>query len=316
MTTGPPEMVAAPPGRSPDVPAKRLLFILAAERHVSPFDVALAHDAGFDAVHLYPGVEPEDAKPLAQDLMFARGPKGAAASALFVATADVAKAEATFRAARAALFDPFRIHLMIDPKGGYTTAAALLAKVAAIAARRGLGDLRGRTVAILGGTGGVGRAAAGLAAAAGARVLLASRTTERAAAAAREVADLFGGRAEARQAPGESECAALAAEADVVLATGAAGVRFLPARAVVSLHGPKILADVNAVPPSGLEGLEAKDDDRELAPGLFGLGALAIGALKSKIEASLLRDLATSEKPLALDAAAAGRKAAEILAAS
>ena len=296
------------------MPPRRLLFILAAERHVSPFDVALAHDAGFDAVHLYPGVEPEEAKGLTQDLMFARGPKGAAASALFIATADVSKAEATFRAARSALFDPFRVQVMIDPKGGYTTAAALLAKVAAIAKRRGIGDLRGRTVAILGGTGGVGRAAAGLAAAAGARVLIGSRTAARAEAAAREVRDLFGGAPEPRPAPGGKETERLAAEADIVLATGAAGVRFLSAAQVAALRGPKVVADVNAVPPSGVEGLEAKDDDRELASGVFGLGALAIGALKSKIEASLLRDLATSEKALVVDAAAAGARAAELLA--
>jgi len=296
------------------LPPRRLLFILAAERHVSPFDVALAHDAGFDAVHLYPGVEPEEAKGLTQDLMFARGPKGAAASALFIATADVSKAEATFRAARSALFDPFRVQVMIDPKGGYTTAAALLAKVAAIAKRRGIGDLRGRTVAILGGTGGVGRAAAGLAAAAGARVLIGSRTAARAEAAAREVRDLFGGAPEPRPAPGGKETERLAAEADIVLATGAAGVRFLSAAQVAALRGPKVVADVNAVPPSGVEGLEAKDDDRELASGVFGLGALAIGALKSKIEASLLRDLATSEKALVVDAAAAGARAAELLA--
>jgi methylene-tetrahydromethanopterin dehydrogenase len=298
------------------LPPRRLLFILAAERHVSPFDVALAHDAGFDAVHLYPGVEPEEAKGLTQDLMFARGPKGAAASALFIATADVSKAEATFRAARSALFDPFRVQLMIDPKGGYTTAAALLAKVAAIAKRRGIGDLRGRTVAILGGTGGVGRAAAGLAAAAGARVLLGSRTAARAEAAAREVRDLFGGAPEPRPTPGTQETERLAAEADIVLATGAAGVRFLAAAQVAALRGPKVVADVNAVPPSGVEGLEAKDDDREMALGIFGLGALAIGALKSKIEASLLRDLATSENALVVDAAAAGARAAEILAGS
>ncbi|HYV19297.1 MAG TPA: methylene-tetrahydromethanopterin dehydrogenase N-terminal domain-containing protein [Verrucomicrobiae bacterium] len=296
------------------MPSRRLLFIVAAERHVSPFDVALAHDAGFDAVHLYPGVEPEDAKGLTQDLMFARGPKGAPASALFVTTADVSKAEATFRAARSALFDPFRIQLMIDPKGGYTTAAALLAKVAAISKRRGIGGLSGRTVAVLGGTGGVGRAAAGLAAAAGARVLLGSRTTARAEAAAREVKELFGGAAEPRATPGGKETENLAAEADIVLATGAAGVRFLTSARVSALRGPKILADVNAVPPSGFEGLEAKDDDRELAPGIFGLGALAVGGLKSKIEASLLRDLATSEKPLLIDAAASGARAAELLA--
>lgn len=298
------------------MPPQRLLFIVAADKHVSPFDVALAHDAGFDAVHLYPNVAPEETRALTQDLMFARGPKGAAASALFVATSDVTRAEAAFRAARAALFDPFRIQLMIDPKGGYTTAAALLAKVEGLARRGGAGDLRGRKVAILGGTGGVGRAAAGMAGAAGARVLLASRDAARAQAAAREVADLFGAAVEPRAASGEKETAALAAEADIVLATGAAGVQLLSKAAIATLRGPKILADVNAVPPAGIEGLEPADQDRELAPGIVGLGPIAVGALKSKVEASLLRDLATSGKALVVDAAAASRRAAEILSAS
>ena len=234
------------------MPSKRLLFIVAADKHVSPFDVALAHDAGFDAVHLYPNVAPEETRALTQDLMFARGPKGAAASALFVATSDVARAEAAFRAARAALFDPFRIQLMIDPKGGYTTAAALLAKVEGLARRRGADDLRGRKVAILGGTGAVGRAAAGMAAAAGARVFLSSRDAARAQAAAREVADLFGATVEPRSATGEKDAAALAGEADIVLATGAAGVQFLSKTAIAALRGPKIVADVNAVPPAGI----------------------------------------------------------------
>ena len=305
------------------MPPKRLLFILSADPHVSPFDVALAHDAGFDAVHLYAGVTAEETRGLTQDLMFARGPKGAPASALFVTTADLARAEAAFRAAQAALFDPFRIQLMIDPKGGYTTAAALLARVDALAkqrsgagALRGPGDLRGRSVAILGGTGGVGRAAAGMAAAAGARVLLASRDAERAQAAARDVAELFDANVEPRRAGSGTETAALAAEADIVLATGAAGARLLSRAALQGLQGPKIVADVNAVPPSGIEGLEPADQDRELAPGILGIGALAVGALKSKIEASLLRDLATSEKALCIGAAAAARRAAEILAAS
>ncbi|HET8945646.1 MAG TPA: methylenetetrahydromethanopterin dehydrogenase, partial [Candidatus Polarisedimenticolia bacterium] len=129
-----------------------------------------------------------------------------------------------------------------------------------------------------------------------------------------DVRELFGAAAEPRATPGAKETEALAAEADILLATGAAGVRFLSSAQVSGLRGPKVLADVNAVPPSGIEGLEAKDDDRELASGVFGLGALAVGGLKSKIEASLLRDLATSEKPLLLDASAAGTRAAEILA--
>src|SRR5262247_2257656 len=107
-------------------------------------------------------------------------------------SADLAEAEAAFTAARQALFDPFRIGLMIDPKGAYTTAAALVARVQAVRHQQGLGGLAGFSVLVLGGTGGVGRAAAAMAAMEGARVTLVSRDAARAGGAAEQIRSLFG----------------------------------------------------------------------------------------------------------------------------
>jgi hypothetical protein len=46
---------------------------------------------------------------------------------------------------------------------------------------------------------------------------------------------------------------------------------------------------VNAVPPAGFEGLKAHDEMKQIAPNVWGRGALAIGALKYKVEAGLFR---------------------------
>jgi len=293
---------------------KRLLYIVSAEPHVSPFDINMAYDCGFDAVLPYGGVRAGAVRGLVQDIMFSRGARGARASSLLVASADPGEAEAAFAAARAALFDPFRIGLMVDPKGAYTTAAALLAKVEAVRRAGGLGGLAGASVLVLGGTGGVGRAAAAMAAADGARVTLVSRDAARATAAAAGVKELYGVEVAARGAAAEPERAALAAGSDVVLATGAAGTVLLGEAAVRALRGPKVLVDINAVPPAGLAGVEPTADGSAIAPDLFAIGAMAVGGLKFKVEAALLADLKDAGAAPCLDAAAARRRAGGLLA--
>jgi methylene-tetrahydromethanopterin dehydrogenase len=79
-------------------------------------------------------------------------------------------------------------------------------------------------------------------------------------------------------------------DADIVLATGAPGVKLLPLE-ILKTYGKKVrvVADCNAVPPYGIEGLEPKWDGKEVIPGVYGVGALAIGTLKNKIEAELIK---------------------------
>lgn len=292
---------------------KRLLYLVSADAHVSPFDINMAYDAGFDAVVPYAPVDVAAVPGLVQDIMFSRGARGARFSSLFFSSANLAAAEAMLKAARKTLFPPFLVGLMVDPKGGYTTAAALLAHVAALCRDRGLGEIGRLRVLVAAGTGGVGRAAAAMAARDGASVTLTSRRAASAAEAADELAALFGVRVEPCTAPGESELAALAAAADVILATGAAGVHLLSRRTIESLRGPKVLADVNAVPPHGLEGVRPQDSGTEMAPGLFALGAMSVGDLKFKVESSLLKDLLAAETPPVIDSQAARRRALEIL---
>ena len=293
---------------------RRLLYLVSTDPLVSPFDINMAYDAGFDAVIPYAGVPVPSVRGLVQDVMFSRGPKGARSSSIFFSGSDLTAAEGMLASARAALFDPFRIGLMIDPRGGYTTGAALLARVSALARAKAVGELARLKVLVAAGTGGVGKTTAAMAARDGAQVVLTSRRRESAEAAAAEIAALFQARVEPRPAATESDLAPLAAEADLILATGPPGAQLLSRRIVQDLRGPKIVADVNAVPPAGIEGLKAQDDGAELAQGVFGLGPLAIGSLKFQVESSLLRDLLIAEKAPVLDSRSARKRADEILA--
>jgi len=147
----------------------------------------------------------------------------------------------------------------------------------------------------------------------GAAVTLTSRNLTAAAEAAEEIAALFGVTVEPRAAPGERELSVLAARADVVLATGAAGVQLLSRGAIETLKGPKVVADVNAVPPHGVEGVQPQDAGTEIAPGIFAVGAMAVGDLKFKVESSLLKDLLAAETPAVIDSEAARRRALDLL---
>ena len=79
--------------------------------------------------------------------------------------------------------------------------------------------------------------------------------------------------------------------ADVVLATAAAGIQVLSAELVAAAPKLKVAADVNAVPPSGIAGLDPFNKGTVIKgsnSGAVGLGALAIGNLKYKTQNNLL----------------------------
>jgi methylene-tetrahydromethanopterin dehydrogenase len=67
---------------------------------------------------------------------------------------------------------------------------------------------------------------------------------------------------------------------------------------VLKTHGKEcsIVADINAIPPLGVEGLNSNIDGKEIDPKVFGIGALAIGKLKTKVESELIKTAAQELK--------------------
>ena len=63
-----------------------------------------------------------------------------------------------------------------------------------------------------------------------------------------------------------------------------------------------VVADVNAVPPSGVEGIGVNDNGTPIeGTSAVGIGALAIGNVKYKTEAGLFKEMIEAEKPVYLD---------------
>jgi methylene-tetrahydromethanopterin dehydrogenase len=90
-------------------------------------------------------------------------------------------------------------------------------------------------------------------------------------------------------------------DADVILTTGKAGVQMVSETVLKTLPRGKVVADVNAVPPTGIHGLSANDDLKEIAPGIRGIGALAVGVLKYDVEMEMLETIRTADKFMVLD---------------
>jgi methylene-tetrahydromethanopterin dehydrogenase len=279
---------------------KHLLYFLTSETHPSPFDINMAYDAGFHAVIPYGGVTEDSGALLVQDIIFSRGPKGAKFTAIFVGGNDVDLAERIRETAVKNMFPPFQVSLMIDPKGAYTTAAALVASV-----DKATGGLRGKRVVIAGGTGPVGRVAATLCAKLGGDVVIGSRQLAGAQRLAEQVSGATGAPVRGAQMGTDEEKVSELREADVILTTGKAGVQLVSEAILKALPPGKLVADVNAVPPTGVHGLSPNDDLTELAPGIRGIGALAVGVLKYAVEMEMLETIRTSDAFTVLDDGAA-----------
>ena len=94
---------------------------------------------------------------------------------------------------------------------------------------------------------------------------------------------------------------AIPAWAEAALCAGRAGVRIL-SRAQIAAARLLVVADVNAVPPTGVEGLEMNANGSELSLiGTLGIGPLTIGNLKYKTEFGLFARMTGAEKPVRYD---------------
>lgn len=289
--------------------APYILHMMSPLRHVSPFDVNMALDAGFNAVLPYTGVELREVGGLVQDAIFSRSPKMARRTAVFIGGRDAILALDMLEAARKAMVPPFAISVFADPAGSFTTAAAMVARVAKTLNDKFSLPLSGRKVKVFGATGVVGFSSAVIAGLEGAQATLVGYDgPDRVRKLAEAARERFG--VELSYADGSTEelKTDLVKDAEIILAAGKAGVQILSKNQLAQASDLKVPADVNAVPPAGIEGVDVHDDGSK-GPGI---GALAIGNVKYQVESGLFRRMIDSDKPLYLDFRDAYQLAREI----
>lgn len=293
---------------------KHILHMLTPLKHMSPFDANMALDAGFDAALPYTAVELSEVPGLVQDAIFSRPPKVGVKTAMFFGGKNAILALDMLSAARKALVPPFGISFLADPSGSFTTAAAMVAcveKTLRDKKNRGLDGLR---IAVFGATGVVGFSSAVIAALEGAIVTLVGHDgIARVSAAAAEIGKRFNVAVLSADGSDEAKKTEVLAAADAALCAGRAGVAILSAAQLAAAPHLIIVADVNAVPPPGIEGLAMTANGTELTPtGTLGIGPLAIGNIKYKTEFGLFRQMIEATQPVNLDFRDAFRLAREL----
>jgi methylene-tetrahydromethanopterin dehydrogenase len=283
--------------------AKNILHMVTPLAHMSPFDVNMAIDAGYDATVPYTNVSLNEVTGLVQDAMFSRSPRDATRTGVFIAGKDAFLALDMLDAAGKALLKPFEISLFADPAGSFTTAAAMIAVVEKTLREKKNRGLRGAAISIFGATGVVGTASGVIAALEGASVTFVGHDgTQRAARHAAEVKRRFGVDVAVADGSTAEKKTAIVAATEVALCAAKAGVRVLEAAQIAGAAKLLVAADVNAVPPLGIEGLDLHANGAPLGErGALGVGALAIGNVKYQTESGLFRQMTESKNPLRLD---------------
>jgi len=280
-----------------------ILHMFTTAKNLSPFDVNMAVDAGWLTAIPYINVEPSEVCGLVQDTIFSRSPKGLKNTGIFIGGRDTQQAMEMLKSAQKSMFSPFEVSVFADPSGAFTTAAAMVAVVEDELKTNFATNLTGKSVLVLGGTGPVGQVVAVLAAQAGADVKIIGRELEKAQHIADICSQEFGAGKITVTAGTDSDKADYIKTVDVVFATGAAGVELLSAVLVASAAQLKVAADVNAVPPSGVAGLDPFDNGKAIAgsiSGAVGIGALAIGNVKYQVQSRLLKQMTDVDKPVFL----------------
>lgn len=282
---------------------KHILHMVTPLKHMSPFDANMALDAGFDAVLTHTNVTLDEVTGLVQDAIFSRPPKMGVKTGMFFGGKNAILALDMLAAAKKALVPPFAISFFADPAGSFTTAAAMVACVNKVLRDKRERNLEGLKVAVFGATGVVGFSAAVIAALNKAAVKLVGYDgIKRVSEAAREIKTRFDVEVAAADGSDDAKKADILSGAEAVLCAGRAGVRILSAAQLAAAGNVLVVADVNAVPPTGVEGLDMAANGAELPPhGTLGIGPLAIGNLKYKTEFGLFGRMIAADKAVRFD---------------
>ena len=273
---------------------KKLLFQFDTDAYPSVFDTVVAYDGGADHVIGHGGLTPKNVRTLVEGTIFTRAPKDKKNTAIFVGGSDMVAGQALFNAVQKQFFAGFQVSLMFDSNGCNTTAAAAVAKM--VADR----SFAGKKAVVLAGTGPVGQRAAAMLAKEGATVAITSRKLEQATLACDAIKTRFGVDLIPFEAADNTARANAIIDANIVLATGAAGIELLTEEQWRDNPTIEIIADANTMPPLGIGGTDMMDKGLE-RHGKIIWGAIGFGAFKLALHRACIAKLFEDNKQV-LDA--------------
>ena len=293
---------------------KNILHMISPQDNVSPFDVNMACDAGYDLVIPYTNVNLTDVNSLVQDAIFSRSVSNAKKTGVFICGKDASLALDMMDAAKKAMVPPFEISVFPDPAGSFTTAAAMVACTEKTLKEKFNTNFQDKNIIVYGGKGIVGGISAIMCAQQGAKCTIVGYDG---ISNVQKKADEYKSRYDVDIIPGDGSTDELNTsflpEADIIFCAARAGTQVISLNQLKNTQNVKVLADVNAVPPAGLEGVGLKDDDVQRECGAYSIGPLTSGDIKVKTQYKMFEKMCTTDKPLYLNFDEALKTSREIL---
>ena len=268
---------------------KKLLFQFDTDPQPSAFDTVVGYDGGADHVMTYGNLTTETVGALVDGCIFTRAPKDKKNTAIFIGGSNMEAGQNLFAAVQAHFFPGFQVSVMLDSNGSNTTAAAAVAKISTST------ELKGKRAVVLAGTGPVGQRAAAMMALEGAEVSITSRHIFNAEKACFAMKERFGVDLTPMEAADFDARASAIQDAQIVLATGAAGIELLKPEHWQDHPYLQVIADANATPPVGIGGTDVMDKGLE-RHGKIIWGAIGFGTLKLTLHRACINKLFDSNK--------------------
>ena len=281
-----------------------ILHMFTEAANLSPFDVNMAIDAGWQHCIPYTGLGGWHIADLTQDAIFSRGPKGVKRTGLFIGGRDIHNAMDMLNTARKAMVPPFEVSVFADPSGAFTTAAGMVACAEKLYLNRTGVSLQGKKCVVFGGTGPVGTTCALLLAQVGVSpVIVSHESKKKADTVASYCAERYQVSVTGADGSDDGKVCDLLRDADVVFCAAKAGIQVLNKQHLAAAEEVQVLCDVNAVPPEGIAGVGVMDHGTvvEATPAqALGIGALAVGNVKYQTQRALLQQMIETESPVYL----------------
>ena len=284
------------------------------QENVSPFDVNMACDAGYDAIIPYTNVTLPDIKSLVQDAIFSRSLSNAKKTGIFICGKDVSLALDMMDSAKKSMVPPFEVSVFPDPAGSFTTAAAMVACTEKTLKDKFNTTLKNKEIVIYGGKGIVGGISAVMCSEAGAHCkIIGYDGISNVQKKADEYKKRFGVNVTPADGSNDKLNSSYLPDAEIIFCAARAGTEVINNEQIKLAKNAMVIADVNAVPPAGISGVELKDDDTKHSCGALSIGPLTSGDLKVKTQYKMFEKMCTTDKPLYLNFDEALNIAREIL---
>ena len=281
---------------------KNILHMISPQGNVSPFDVNMACDAGYDLIMPYTNVNLSDIKSIVQDAIFSRSISNAKKTGIFICGKDASLALDMMDTAKKSMVPPFEVSVFPDPAGSFTTAAAMVACTEKTLKHKFQTTLKNKKVIIYGGKGIVGGISSIMCAEAGANcVIIGYDGINNVSKKSQEYKSRFGVDVEAGDGSTDELNTSFLPNADIIFCAARAGTQVISLEQMKKANSAMVIADVNAVPPSGIEGVGLNDNDQSHPCGALSIGPLTSGDIKVKTQYKMFEDMCSTDKPLYLN---------------